>query len=140
MLFKYEHHLRILLIILWAGFVTGAYFISEGFKAALLIRFFIYLFVDPAVLLTGSFWVAKTFGSRWYYTAAIIITSVLLYIFTPLKNIVPNLIAVTAICTVFGGGIGNIFTTREKQEKKISESYTPILGDEKKQNKKKAEK
>lgn len=139
MIYRHEHLLRSCLIVLWAAAVTGAYYLSEMFNGVLLIRFFIYLFLNPALLLAGSFMLAKTFGAKWYYTAAVIAASAVIYFITPVRNVVPNLIIVTAVCTVFGSGVGSVFAPPEDNRESKKESYTPILS-ESNINKKKAKK
>ncbi|MBR6336558.1 MAG: hypothetical protein IKR76_02400 [Ruminococcus sp.] len=142
---RFELPVKAGLTLLWAGFVMGAYYFSESVSEPLVARFYIFMLLDPLLLCLCSFLTAKVFGSRWYYKAAVIAVSAVLFFATPMRDVVPNLIIVTAVCVIFGGGLGGVFSAHSGDEEAAPkpEHYTPILGEEshtpnKKKRKKKA--
>ncbi|MCR5815942.1 MAG: hypothetical protein K6F91_03575 [Ruminococcus sp.] len=139
---RYELPIKAGLTVLWAGFVMGACYISGRYFEPLVARFYLFMLLDPLLLLAGSFITARLFGGRWYYKAAVIGLSVVMFFSTPMRDVVPNLIIVTTICVIFGSGLGAVFSPRsgstEQQEK--AEHYTPILGESSTPNNKKKRK
>ena len=128
---RYELPVKAGLTALWAGAVMGLYYLSESVSEPLVARFYIFMLLHPLLLLAGSFITAKLFGGRWYYKAAVIALSLVLFFATPMRNVVPNLVIVTAVCVIFGSGLGGVFSpqsgTEESREK--AEHYIPILGE-----------
>ncbi len=138
---RYELPVKLGLTLLWAGAVIGAYYLSERFGEPLVIKFYAFMLLDPLLLLAGSFMTARLFGSKWYYKATVIAAAAVIYFATPMRNVVPNLLIVTAICVIFGGGLGGVFSARtEDAVPERQEHYTPILGEESRPNNKKKKK
>ncbi|MBR1750146.1 MAG: hypothetical protein IJ740_04555 [Ruminococcus sp.] len=127
---RYELPIKAGAMALWAGCVTGLYYLSERFPNPIGARVFAFMLIDPALILCASFYLARAFGSKWYYKAAFIVLSAVMYFLTPLKNVTPNTIIVAAICVIFGSGIGDVFSGRDKEAEAEDEKYTPILGDD----------
>ena len=137
---RYELPVKAGLMALWAGGVIGLYFLSEHFPNPVGARIFAFMLITPALTLCGSFYTAKLFGTKWYYKVTMIVLSAAIYFLSPLRHVTPNLIIVTAICVIFGSGIGDVFSGREKQIKQQEEQYTPILQTPAPKNKKKGKK
>ena len=139
---RFELPVKLTLTALWGGAVMGMYYLSESVSEPLVARFYGFMLINPVLLFAGSFITAKLFGSKWYYKAAIIALAAVIFFATPMRGVVPNLLIVTAICVIFGGGIGGVFSPDssggEKAERE--EKYTPILSDENTKNTKRKKK
>ena len=95
-------------------------------------------FIYPAGCLVMFFRLCKRHGVMWYFPAAVIGATIILYIFwATYRAIVPNLIVLTILCLLFGCGIGGCFADKEavkaarenKRLKKLGEDkpYTSII-------------
>lgn len=141
---RFELPVKAGLTLLWAGAVYGLYLLSERMSEPLVARFYFFMLLNPLLLFAGSFLTAKIFGGRWYYKAAVIAAAIVMYFATPLGGVMPNLMIVTAICVIFGSGIGAVVSPKSgtEEEQIKQERYTPILGEDtptpKKKRKKKA--
>ena len=141
---RFELPVKAGLTVIWAAAVYGLYVLSEKVSEPLVARFYFFMLLHPLLLIAGSFLAAKIFGSHWYYKAAVIAVSAVMYFATPLRGVVPNLIIVTTICVIFGSGIGAVMSPKSgtEEEQVKAEHYTPILGEDtytqKKKRKKKA--
>lgn len=125
---RYELPVKLGLTALWAGAVLGMYYLSERAGDPLVIRFYEFMLINPLLLLVASFMTAKIFGGRWYYKAAVIAASAVIYFATPMKSVVPSLPTVTAICVILGAGTGGVFSDKgNKDADEKREHYTPIL-------------
>ncbi|MBQ8965215.1 hypothetical protein [Ruminococcus sp.] len=98
-------------------------------------------FVYPAVCLVLFFRLCKRHGVMWYFPAAVIAATVLMYLlWDAYRAVIPNLIVMTILCLLFGCGLGGCFSDKEavkayreqKKLKKLGEDkpYTSILEDD----------
>ena len=139
---RYELPVKLTLTALWGGAVMGMYYLSESVSEPLVARFYGFMLINPVLLAVGSFITAKLFGSKWYYKAAVIALAAVIFFATPMRSVVPNLLIVTAICVIFGGGIGGVFSPNSSggERAEREEKYTPILSDENTKNTKRKKK
>ena len=126
----------ILLIAVWAVlfnilFAAGEYvfdnFIFQGIS---------FMILYPAASFFMFYKYGKNFGHRWYtYVVVFVILLVEFIIFGGVRAIIPNIIVMTLLCMLFGGGLGGCFFDKtllpEKTRKKDrqQENYKNILDD-----------
>lgn len=95
-------------------------------------------FIYPTGCLFMFFRLCRRHGVMWYFPAAVIAASVLMYIsWGTYRAIIPNMIVMTILCLLFGCGLGSCFADKEavrayreqRRMKKLGEDkpYTSII-------------
>ena len=128
------------MLIIWAAMTNLLYILADKVIANMIFIMLGYMIIYPVCTLVICFLFARGHGFKWYLFTAMLVITVCEYIFiSGFRSITPNIIVMTIICIIFGGGIGNCFAdkfaieqqTQKAKQKKNNEDkpYKKILDD-----------
>lgn len=125
----------------WTVFTVLMVLFVDKVWVSLLSLMLCFGFIYPAACLAVFFLVGRRHGLLWYLYGGIMTIDVVLYVlWDSFRAVMPNMIIMTALCLVFGCGIGSCFMDKdrvmaEREARRLrrtgeDQPYESILGDE----------